>query len=126
MTKTFQEISEAVEATNIDPMAKAAYGFLAEAFAIDESYDTEADAVQAMTDTLYDDKSNLISIIEAVTDLQTWVVILRLDGADTLVFSRQVLASNAETAADKYITTLLELGYFSRKELTLETVYGPF
>ena len=126
MTKTFQEISEAVEATNIDPMTKNAYGFLAEAFAIDESYDTEADAIEAMIATLYDDKSNLISVIKAVTDLQTWVVILRLDGADTIVLSKQVHAPNSVRASEKFINHLLDTGHVSKEKITFEAVYGPF
>lgn len=126
MTKTFQEISNAIEASSIDPFAKDAFGFLVEAFVIDESYDTEADAVQAMTDALYTDKSNIISIIEAVTDQQTWVVVARLDGDETIILSQQVRAASKEEAEADVIADLENGNPALKGEFDLEVTYGPF
>jgi hypothetical protein len=126
MTKTYREISEAIEATNISPFAKDAFGFFLEAFVTDKSYDTAADAVEAMTDQLYEDKASIISVIKAVTDLQTWVVILRMDGEATLVLSREIIASNAGAATEKFITSLVGTGHVAKNSLTVEATYGPF
>jgi hypothetical protein len=125
MTKTFQEITEAIEETNLDPITKNAFGFLVESFAIaDEIYDTEADAVEAMVDQLYQDKASITDIIRVVTGQQTWIVIVRLDGAETIVLSREVRAASKEEAETEFLTGLQAAspdGGFK-----LEYTYGPF
>ncbi len=125
MTKTFQEITEAIDATNLSPYVKDAFGFLVEAFATDEIYDTEVDAVEAMTDQLHNDKTNIIEVIKAVTNLQTWVVIARIDGPETIILSQQIQAANKFEAEEKLLTYLQERNP-DNDEFKLEFTYGPF
>ncbi len=133
MTKTFQEISEAIEATNLSPFVKDAFGFMTEAFAIDrtfpvtdENYRTEAEGVEAMTDQLYQDKANIISVIKAVTDLQTWVVVARLDGDETIILSREVQAASKNEAEAELIAELEDGNPTLKGAFDLEVTYGPF
>ena len=129
MTRTFQEISDAIEEINLDPNTKNAFDFLSSAFADDESYEEEVDAVEALTDVLYNEKADIISIIKAVTGQQTgylWVVVARLDGDETIIFSQQVLAVSKKEAEVKVIDYLEQRNRSLEGQFELEYTHGPF
>ena len=129
MTRTFQEISDAIEEINLDPNTKNAFDFLSSAFADDESYEEEVDAVEALTDVLYNEKADIISIIKAVTGQQTgylWVVVARLDGDETIIFSQQVLAVSKKEAEVKVIAYLEQRNRSLEGQFELEYTHGPF
>ncbi len=129
MTRTFQEISDAIEEINLDPNTKDAFDFLSSAFATDESYEEEVDAVEALTDVLYNEKADIISIIKAVTGQQTgylWVVVARLDGDETIIFSQQVLAVSKKEAEVKVIAYLEQRNRSLEGQFELEYTHGPF
>ena len=129
MTRTFQEISGAIEEINLDPNTKTAFDFLSSAFATNESYEEEVDAVEALTDVLYNEKADIISIIKAVTGQQTgylWVVVARLDGDETIIFSQQVLAVSKKEAEVKVIAYLEQRNRSLEGQFELEYTHGPF
>ena len=129
MTRTFQEISDAIEEINLDPNTKNAFDFLSSAFADDESYEEEVDAVEALTDVLYNEKADIISIIKAVTGQQTgylWVVVARLYGDETIIFSQQVLAVSKKEAEVKVIDYLEQRNRSLEGQFELEYTHGPF
>lgn len=126
MNKTFQEISEAIEATELNPHIKNAFGFMVEAFTLDGEYNTEADAVEALVDQLYQDKANISSIIKAVANLQTWVVIARLDGDETIILSQQVRAASEEEAEAAVLADLERGNPTLKGQFEHEYTHGPF
>lgn len=129
MTRTFQEISDAIEEINLPPDTKEAFDFLSSIYATDESYEEEVDAVEALTDVLYNEKADIISIIKAVTGQQTgylWVVVARLDGDETIIFSQQVLAVSKKEAEVKVIAYLEQRNRSLEGQFELEYTHGPF
>lgn len=130
MTRTFQEISDALENSNLDPFALEAAQDLLDYYADDDSgeYPTEDDAVRALIDDLYVAQEVNDKFMRAAGVERTFVVVMRLDGPDkTIILSRELRAANKEEATDLFKADLMQGNpRIEPEEFEFEVVYGPF
>ncbi len=124
---TFQEISDALEDSNtlfLSPLAREVYENLIGSYATDEQFETEAEAIEQLISDALSDQDDLENLLQAAQANMRWIVIVRLDGAETIVLSREVRATNKEEAGAEFLTGLRAAS--PDGEFRLEYIYGPY
>ncbi len=86
-------------------------------------FDTEAEAVADLISSLLIDQDAIEALLQASQANMRWIVIVRLDGAETIVASQERRAASKKEAETEFLAYLRER---DEGEYKLEYTYGPY
>jgi len=128
MARTFQEISNRLETSITSPLAREGYEHMLDAYASDEQFETEAEAVEQLIADALEDQVTMGLLLDAIGADRTYVVVGTIyDGYNEMFVSRQITALSREEAQAIFTDQVTDPDAEALGEkLDIDATYGPF